>query len=273
MIKNILYTTDFSEVAENALPHALTLSLLFNAKLILFNGQILHQDDPSNPIYHFPEKEILYEKAEEISKNLLKEKGENIKDIEFETITRRDFTADRAILSICEEKNVDLIVMGTSGKRGIVKFLLGSTTLNVLKFSKIPVYVVPPNVKAPYKESPYKEILSCLDFSQSSLKALDFAEKFRKKVDSKLHIINVLEGKRKDVEKKLKEIEKEFKPEKSKIIEGKVEKEILKYAREEAIDLIFLGDRSNVEEEFFALGSKVERILVHSPSPCIIFKG
>lgn len=273
MINKILYATDFSEVAENALPHALTLSLLFNAKLILFNGQILHHDDPSNPLYHFPEKETLYKKADEISKNLLKEKGEKIKDIEFETITRRDFTADRAILFISEEKNVDLIVMGTSGKRGIVKFLLGSTTLNVLKFSKMPVYVVPPDVKAPSRESPYKEILACLDFSENSSKILKLAEEFRKNAGSKLHILNILEGERKDAEKKLKEIEKEFKPEKSKIIEGKIEKEILKYAREEAIDIIFLGDRSNVYEEFFMLGSKVERIVIHSPSPCIILKG
>lgn len=176
MIKNILYTTDFSEVAENALPHAQTLSLLFDAKLILFNGQILHQDDPSNPLFSFPEKETLYKKAEEIAKGFLKEKGDKIKDIEFEKITRRDFTADRAILSICEEK-------------------------------------------------------------------------------------------------KLKEIEKEYKPEKSRIIEGKVEKEILKFAREEAIDLLFLGDRSNADEEFFAFGAKAERIIIHSPSPCIIFKG
>lgn len=272
MIKNILYTTDFSDAAENALSHALTLSLLFNAKLILFNAQVLHQDDPSNPLYHFPQKETLYKKAEEISLNLLKEKGQKIKNIEFETISKRDFTADRAILSISEEKSADLIVMGTHGRRGIAKFLLGSTTLNILKFSNIPVYVVPPDVKAPSKDCPYKEILACTDFSPSSKKAVEMASYFKENTGGKLHIINVLDSRKKEAENKLKELIKKYKPEKSKILEGKIEKEVLKYAREEAIDLISLGNKSDKEEEFFALGSKVERIVLHSPSPCIISK-
>jgi len=272
MIKNIIYATDFSEAAENALPHSLTLSILFGAKLILFNAQILHQDDPSNPLYHFPEKGELEKKAEEISKNLLEKKAEKLEKIEFETITRRDIFPDRAIISLAEEKNSDLIVMGTNGRRGIAKFLLGSTTLNVLKFSKIPVYVVPPEVKAPSKEFPYKEILVSLDFSKSSLKALELAKEFKEKTGGRLHIIHIIEGKESEAKKKMKEIEKEHKPDKVEILKGKVEKEILKYAREEAIDLLFLGNKSDEEEEFFALGSKVERIILHSPCPCIISK-
>ncbi|MEJ5165491.1 MAG: universal stress protein [Thermoanaerobaculia bacterium] len=271
MIKTILYTTDFSEEAENALPHALTLSLLFDAKLILFNAQVLHQDDPSNPLYHLPEKEELCKKAEEISKNMLDKKACEMGDIKFETITRRDLFADRAILSIAEEKMADLIVMGTHGRRGFSKLLIGSTTLNVLKFSKIPVYVVPPNVKAPSKEKPYRELLVCMDFSCASMEALDMAKIFKEKSGAKLHIIHILEGSDKEAKKKMEELEKDTKFEKKSILKGKIEKEILKYAREEAIDLIFLGNKSE-KEELFALGSKVERIVLNSPCPCLVTK-
>lgn len=271
MIKNILYTTDFSEAAENGLPHALTLSLLFDAKLILFHAQILHQDDPSNPLYHLPQKEELCKKAEEISKNMLDKRTSEMKDIKFETLTRRDLFADRAILSLAEEKGVDLIVMGTHGRRGITKLLIGSTTLNVLKFSKIPVYVVPPYVKAPSKEDPFKELLVCLDFSCASLEALELAKEFKEKTGAKLHLIHILEGKEREAKKKMEEIEKDSKTDKKMVIKGKAEKEILKYAREEAIDLIFLGNKSE-KEDLFALGSKVERIILNSPSPCVVTK-
>lgn len=271
MIKTILYTTDFSEEAGNALPHSLTLSILFDAKLILFNAQILHQDDPSNPLYHLPEKEELCKKAEEISKSMLDKKACEMGDIKIETITRRDLFADRAILSIAEEKMADLIVMGTHGRRGFSKLLIGSTTLNVLKFSKIPVYVVPPNVKSPSKEKPYRELLVCMDFSCASMEALNMAKIFKEKTGAKLHIIHILEGKEKEAKKKMEELEKDTKFEKKSILEGKIEKEILRYAREEAIDLIFLGNKSE-KEELFALGSKVERIILNSPCPCIITK-
>lgn len=266
MIKKILYATDFSEAAENALPHSITLSLLFGSKLIFFNAQILLQDDPSNPLYHFPEKEEILKKADEIAKELLNKKAKEVKEIEIETITSRDIFPDRAILSVSEEKNVDLIVMGTHGRRGIVKFLIGSTTLNVLKFSKTPVYVVPPDIKAPSKECPYRQLLVCMDFSKSSIEALKIANYFKEKTNGKIHIIYVEE--KETSMKKLKEIEKKYSLDKIKILKGKPEKEILKYAREEAIDLIFLGKRK--EEELFAIGSKVERIILNSPSPCIV---
>ncbi len=272
MINKILYATDFSEAAENGLPHAVTLAIIFEAKLILFHGQILLEDDPSNPLYHFPDKETLYKKAEEISLELLKKRGEKIKEIEFETLMRRDISADKAILSAIEETKADLAVLGTSGKRGILRFFLGSTTLNLLKYAEIPIYVVPPNVKAPYKDTPYKEILVCMDFSPSSMEALKLATAFKEKTKGKIHLLHIVEEKEREVKIKLKEMERAFNVDKIKILKGRVEKEVIKYAREESIDLIFLGNRLSREEEFFLLGSKVERIILNSPAPCIVTK-
>ncbi len=111
-----------------------------------------------------------------------------------------------------------------------------------------------------------------MDFSPSSMEALKLATAFKEKTKGKIHLLHIVEEKEREAKIKLKEMEKTFNIDKIKILKGKAEKEVLKYAREESIDLIFLGNRSNREEEFFVLGSKVERIILNSPAPCIVTK-
>ena len=48
----------------------------------------------------------------------------------------------KEILKLAEEESIDLIVMGTLGRSGIEKFLLGSVADKVIRGSKIPVLVV-----------------------------------------------------------------------------------------------------------------------------------
>ena len=48
----------------------------------------------------------------------------------------------KSILDFAEEKNVDLIVVGTRGRSGIKKLLLGSTASGIVTYSSCPVIVV-----------------------------------------------------------------------------------------------------------------------------------
>ncbi len=48
----------------------------------------------------------------------------------------------KSILDFAEEKNVDLIVLGTRGRSGIKKLLLGSTASGIVTYSSCPVIVV-----------------------------------------------------------------------------------------------------------------------------------
>jgi nucleotide-binding universal stress UspA family protein len=46
------------------------------------------------------------------------------------------------ILNFAENNNIDLIVMGTLGKTGLDRFLMGSVAENVVRHAKVPVLVV-----------------------------------------------------------------------------------------------------------------------------------
>ena len=49
------------------------------------------------------------------------------------------------INKICEETDADLIVMGITGTSKIEEVLIGSTAISVVKHTKIPVIIVPPD--------------------------------------------------------------------------------------------------------------------------------
>lgn len=50
---------------------------------------------------------------------------------------------DQGILMLAEELECNLIVMGTHGRRGLNRLLMGSVARNVLSQSKVPVLVIP----------------------------------------------------------------------------------------------------------------------------------
>jgi nucleotide-binding universal stress UspA family protein len=67
--------------------------------------------------------------------------GKCEKDVNLSFEFREGSPAD-VILKFIEEKNIDLVVMGTSGKKGLNRFLLGSVAENTVRLAKVPVLVV-----------------------------------------------------------------------------------------------------------------------------------
>jgi nucleotide-binding universal stress UspA family protein len=55
----------------------------------------------------------------------------------------REGGAEDEILAVAEEQGVDLIVVGTHGRHGLKRALLGSVAESVLRDAKVPVLVVP----------------------------------------------------------------------------------------------------------------------------------
>jgi nucleotide-binding universal stress UspA family protein len=70
-----------------------------------------------------------------------KSEGKCEKDVNLNFESKEGSPAD-IILKIIEEENIDLVIMGTSGKRGLNRFLLGSVAENTMRSAKVPVLVV-----------------------------------------------------------------------------------------------------------------------------------
>jgi len=98
-----------------------------------------------------------------------------------------------AILEHARALAADLIVMGSHGRSGVERLLLGSVTEHVLRAARCPVLVVPPHDAVAPSTVSFKTIICAIDFSESSHAALTWAVSLAEEADAHLSLLHVIE--------------------------------------------------------------------------------
>ena len=139
MYKKILVPIDGSEFARDAGLHALFLAKICDAEIIALS---VSENYFINGISINDEVEQINQILKDRCKSDLEEFEEmNGEDIKISSIIKEGAPA-KLILEVADEENVDLIVMGSSGKSGFDRFILGSVSDKVVNAAKCPVLVV-----------------------------------------------------------------------------------------------------------------------------------
>lgn len=126
-IQTILFPTDFSESSQCALDVAFALARDFQARLI-----VLHVAEPPPVVPYDKFQEALQESSG--YRHELEEKLRQCQKPDCNAIFRLDHgDAGDRILGVAEEVHCDLIVMGTHGRRGLDRLLVGSVAEKVLR--------------------------------------------------------------------------------------------------------------------------------------------
>ncbi len=150
MYKKILLPTDGSKNSEKAIAHALTIAEFEDAEIVILNVVDsvyltgLPEEDlitKSEMILEEESKKVT-SRVESIIKEIEAEKGSKGKDIKMSTRTVEGNAAD-VILKISEKEDIDLIVIASSGKHMLDRFLLGSVTEKTVRHTKVPILVIP----------------------------------------------------------------------------------------------------------------------------------
>lgn len=150
MYNKILLPTDGSKNSEKAIEHALYIAQKGESEIIILNVVDsvyltgLPEEDlitKSEMILEEESKKVT-EHVESIIKNLEEEKGIDASDIKLTPTTLEGNAAD-VILKLSEKEDVDLIVIASSGKHMLDRFLLGSVTEKTVRHSKVPILVIP----------------------------------------------------------------------------------------------------------------------------------
>lgn len=132
-IKTILHPTDFSKPSEHALRFACALARDYRARLVL-----LHVVEP--PVY-YGELGMMVPPPDEFHARL-KERLEHLVSADCGvpvTTMLVEGNAAREILRVASERACDLIVLGTHGRTGLSRVLLGSVAEVVTRHSRVPV--------------------------------------------------------------------------------------------------------------------------------------
>ena len=146
MFKTILCPIDLKPRSKMALKKAINIAHQFNSKVILLN---IHEEFRSKE--QMVMSRISVSKlGDEFKKIALEAKSDMrtlIKELEADDIDceyiLRDGKPYNIITKIAEEKEVDLIVMGTNGKDSLTDLLVGTTAQKVISNSTCPVLVMP----------------------------------------------------------------------------------------------------------------------------------
>ena len=187
-MKKILVPTDFSSCAANALNFAVQTAKIHPVEITL-----LHVVDITDRFY----SERLDLVRDELS-TISEEAGKNLKQIktsiaETESVDIHTFlregTIEENILEMCEELEIDLVVMGTFGINGLKDRIWGSRTAGFTGKTKVPLMVVPYeyNWKVPEKllfatshfeedKNVLQEITSLLDVFRAALDVVVFTD-------------------------------------------------------------------------------------------------
>ena len=119
--------------------------------------------------------------------------GQAAPDIQVTTALVEDVNVPGAILSRVETSGVDLVVIGTEGRSGFQRLMLGSVAERVLRKAICPVLTVPPHAPAAPSLDSIRDVLCPIDFSASSAAALQWAASWGGKAGARVTALHVVE--------------------------------------------------------------------------------
>lgn len=196
-IQKILHPTDFSDSAKAAFDHALFLARQFDAELHVLHAVVVYAGDPFNPQARFPEAEEVFERLNEQARSemagLIEKRTD--KALRIRDVHRRGIAPDTVILEYVEEEDIDLVVMGTHGRRGPVRFLMGSVAERVVRLAPSPVLTIGRGERAGRVEA-IETLLVPVDFSDHSRAAVRAADALAGCYGAKLQLLHVVEEQR-----------------------------------------------------------------------------
>ncbi|MFZ1517887.1 MAG: universal stress protein [Ignavibacteriaceae bacterium] len=148
-IKNILLPTDFSKISLSAAEYAVELANEYKAKLHVLN--VLEKTPPILAIRSLDlSREKIIESIDADAQSHLSDCIKKIKklgDAEIISAIRKGIDYEE-IIKYSKEKKIDVIVIATHGRTGILHTLLGSVAEKVIRYSQIPVLVTTPRIKS-----------------------------------------------------------------------------------------------------------------------------
>lgn len=202
--KNVLFATDFSAISDAAFPYAAAICRQFGATLhavhVLSEASLLMMTGGVD----YVSMGTIYEDAINEAKERLDHICSSLEGIPHRSYVRHG-QVWKTLESIIHESEIDLIVLGTHGRTGLGKLLLGSAAEDILRHADCPVLTVGPKVSghaklpviseghdlAPF-ELEIRQIVCATNFGKNSdviaQSATSLAEQFRARL-TVLHVI------------------------------------------------------------------------------------
>lgn len=195
MIQNILFARDFSPSSDRALGYGLDVAQRTGAALHMMYVQVQKRDPLEAPKISAVPIDKLQAKFKERNLDVLKQHDAEVDEARLHHHVERDEAAGPALVGFAERKGMDLIVMGTYGRRGVQRVIYGSVAEDVLRSASCPVLIARAE-EDPVPSDTVKRIVVPIDFSELSKGALHYAQALAGLYEVPLRVLHVVDNPR-----------------------------------------------------------------------------
>jgi len=188
-MKTILFPTDFSPVAGNALRFAFLLAERLEARIELlhvYHYHLIDTDLMPNPVLQAMEREQLTAAMDYFQSYARQLRGSMAQEVPVAFHIEQGFAVEE-IVAKAEQLDPDLIVMGTTGASNLMEDVFGSTTSSVMQQVNCPVLAVPK--RASYQA--IRRIALATDLRQSEPQQVSHLIEWARLLKAELHRVHV----------------------------------------------------------------------------------
>ena len=289
MIKNILCAIDHSPSSLQALGYAITVARWNGARLNLLEvvetpaARIVDR----TPKHRSLPKETRRGVEDDLNRVLV---SRRTSDLKIEVFVRLGNVVQE-ILAQAKASRPDLLVIGSHGRGGVQRLVLGSVAERILRLATCPVLTVRRGVnRARRRVSPFETILCATDFSAPANKAVVYAKRLAEEADARLILMSAVEWPfgeavmsapvaqlRKNIESRAREALARLLPRSGSaklpaepiVTIGKPSAAIVKLARARSVDLIVMGVSGHAALDMALLGSTTHHVIREAASPVL----
>jgi nucleotide-binding universal stress UspA family protein len=305
-IRRILVPLDFSGYARQALACAVPLARRHRAKI-----NLVHVTQSPVMMRTFPDGSLTVPidttRMISVAKSHLDELAAQLLPTELRGQTMvREGNPGYEVVAAAESLKADLIVLSATGRSGLKRILLGSTAERIVRHAHCPVLTVRRQLDGTAKrllalqqplypeQLPWRRILAPVDFSFTSLRALQEVVALALENGARLYLLNVVEPNpypagmegavlvmsdaevARDAKKTLTRIIRRLVPPSVRatplVCRGRAASVIVDLAREKKVDLITLATHGHTGLDRLLLGSTAEQVVRHAQCPVLVVR-
>jgi nucleotide-binding universal stress UspA family protein len=190
-IHNVLIATDFSSCSSLALNFGLELAHGYHAKAYVVFVVPTDQLLIAGPEAYVATKDAAHRDLMELKQQLRKQRS-YIEGEDYHLLLLEGDVA-QAILDCTRQKEIDVVVVGTHGRGGLGRALMGSVAEQVFRQSPVPVLTLGPHLQRTAAAGTPKNILVPVDFTLASERAAIYAVAMAREHGATLTLLHVVE--------------------------------------------------------------------------------
>jgi nucleotide-binding universal stress UspA family protein len=203
-IKNILFATDFSIVSEAALPYVTALSLRYGSMVhvahVLPNVTLLRPGAPDPTVFG-----SIYEDAHSNAQEKMQALSMRLRGYPHRTYVRHG-KVSQVVGDLIHDHEIDLLVLGTHGRTGLGRLIMGSIAEELFRQTRCPVLTVGPRIPAPQvlvsrhhpglppMQVKFRQILYATDLKPDAAPGASYAVALSREFQARLTLLHVIDG-------------------------------------------------------------------------------